>query len=87
MTPAPPFSDYIIRLLLSGPAAAGSPPRDAAMQSELRLVWGHHGERCGEAWTTHESWLRAEAVTRGIRPVWRGRFFGELLASTRRKGL
>jgi len=82
-TNAAPLTDYVVTLLLAGPAAVGSiPPRDAATRAELARCWGRHGERCGATWNEHHVWLRAQATTRGIRPVWpRNRFFAEALTA------
>lgn len=80
-TTAAPFGDFVIRLLTAGPAVAGAVPRSAMVRDELRLAWGVHGERVRTTWLAHETWLRAAAAARGIRPTFRGQFFGEAIAA------
>jgi hypothetical protein len=85
--PAPFTSTYVIELLLHGPSLRYQVPGDARAREELRMGWGVAGEKAALAWERHETFLRSEAVARGIRPRWPGnRFFAEALAaSTRRK--
>lgn len=76
-TPARPFSDFIVTLLLAGPAAAGAVPRDARTQAELRALWGLDPRTLRATWQAHEPLLRAAAATRGIAPRFAGYFFAE----------
>ena len=88
-TTAPPFStDFVIELLLTGPSLRHVPPRDETARAELLAAWGRFGENVAHTWRTHEMWLRETAAARGIRPTWPGgKYFGEAVAATRRKGL
>lgn len=79
-TPAPLFCDYVVRLLLAGPVGlAYNPAPDAATHAEVRQVWGRHGEKVGVTWRLHETFLRAAAAERNLRPRFAGKFFAEAM--------